>query len=118
MAIAGVVTRDQHLGIEIGKTVEEPVELDGPVALDARIGRAPRAVVPDEAVDHTITELVGVVEHVIRDVELRRHPSGVFGVGHCAAPRRRSLPVRPRPQLEGDPHDVVTRFSHQRRRHR
>ena len=64
--------------------LEEPAELDRPVALHTRIGCAPVGVRVHVRLHDAGFEVVGEVEHVVRDVELRGNASGVLDVGGAA----------------------------------
>ena len=55
-------------------------------------------------------EVFGEVEHVVRDVELRGHASGVLDVGDAAAPRVRVAT----PELQGHPGHLEAALEHQR----
>ena len=81
----------------VAAAIEQPVELEMPVALDARVGRPPVGVAAHVGVDHVPLELGREVEDVVDDPELVGNPAGVLDVGDRAAPRV----GRPAPQLEG-----------------
>ena len=49
--VSCIVTRHQDFALEIAHLVDEAIELDGSVALDARVRRSPRDVVGEESVD-------------------------------------------------------------------
>ena len=73
---------------------QQPVELDGPVALDAGVGRPSPRVRLDVGRHHLPVELLGQVEDVVVDAQLLGHPAGVIDVGHRAAARvRRRRPT-------------------------
>jgi len=75
---------------------EQTVELDRPVALDAWVGRRPGGMGSDIELDDTGVEVVGELEHVVRDVELLGDAPRVVDVGDRAA----AGIARATPQLE------------------
>jgi hypothetical protein len=99
----------EHFG-----AIEEPTELDAPVALDARVRRLARGIGVDVRGDHSPREVVGEVEDVVGDAELRGDPSRVLDVGDAATP---GVAVAA-PQLERDARDVEAAFEEQRGRDR
>jgi hypothetical protein len=96
--------------------LDEPVELEVPVALDARVGRATLGVAGHVGVDHVGLEFGNEVEDVVDQTELVGNPSGIVDVGHRAAARV-GLAA---PQFEGGPDHVggAVGLGHQRCRHR
>jgi len=68
---------------------QEGVELDVPVALDARVRRAALGMGEDVRGDDRAIEVLGHVEHVVRDAELLGDAARVVDVGHRTAPRVR-----------------------------
>ena len=90
----------------------EPAPLDAAVALDARVRRPPRRVALDVRLHDHRVELLGEVEHVVREVELRGDAARVLDVGHRAAPGVAGAA----PELEGDAGDVVALGAGARRR--
>jgi hypothetical protein len=113
-----MVTRHQDVAFEVFEPVEEPVELDRPIALDARVGCPTRHIVGDEAINDTVSKLRRVVQHVVGDIELARHPAGVLGIGDRATAGGRCLAIGPGPHLESDSDHIMTGVAHQSRRHR
>ena len=83
--------------------VEQAVELEVAVALDARVRGPALGVAGDVGVDHVGLEVGGEVEDVVDDAQLVGHPPGVVDVGHRAAARV-GLAA---PQLEGGADHVV-----------
>ena len=107
---AGVVTADPSVvaggnGVEPERVgpLEQPAELDRPVALHTRIGCAAVGIRVHVGPHDTGLEVVGEVEHVMRDVELGGDAAGVFDVGGAAA----SGVGLAAPQLERHTRDVV-----------
>ena len=79
---------------ELLGALEHAPELHRAVALDTRVRRLARRVGVDVRRDHVGIEVVGEVEDVVRDAELRRDATRVLDVGDAAAARSRSR--RPR----------------------
>ena len=94
---SGVVAGRHRVEPERVGPLEQAVELEVAVALDARVGGPARGVAGDVRLDHMGLEVGGEVEDVVDDAELVGHPSGVVHVGHRAAAR---VGVAA-PQLEG-----------------
>ena len=111
---ARVMAGDEHVAVELCRAIEQRSEPHFAIAFDARIRRESVEVTLCERVDDRLGELVHVVEHVVRDVELSGHPPGIFGVRQCAATRYRHGPVLTLPLLEGHADHVVTLLEHQR----
>ena len=78
-------------------------ELDRAVALHARIRACGRPVLVDVEIDDRVVEVVGEVEHVVGDAELRGDAPGVLDVGDAAA----AGVGLAAPQLQGHTGDVV-----------
>ncbi len=112
-ADAGVVARGQAVEAEPVGPVQQPIELHGAVALNARIRRPPRRVLPHIGRHDVAVELLGQVEDVVGDAELLGHPAGVLDVGDRAAARI----GRPAPQLERGADHLVALLHQERRRH-
>ncbi len=93
---------------------EERAELDRAIALDTRVGSATGRVLANVGLDHDVVERVGEVEHVVRDVELRRDPSRVLDVADAAA----AGVGLAAPELERDTRDVVALLEQERSRDR
>ena len=100
---AGVVTGRDLLETELVGALEQPPELHGAVAFDAGIRRLSRRVHAHVGRDDVRVEVVGEIEHVVRDAELRRDAPRVFYVGRAAA----AGVALAAPQLERDAGDVV-----------
>ena len=92
----------------------QPAPLDAAVALDARVRRAARGVARDVGLHDPGVELLGEVEHVVRQVELRGDPTGVLDVGHRAA----AGVAGATPELQCHAGDVVPLVAQQRGRDR
>ena len=112
--IACVVAGGEEVEPERVGPLEQTPELHRPVALDARVRRAPGRVRVDVGLDDGVVELVGEVEHVVRDAELGGDAPGVLDVGDAAAPGV-GLAA---PELERDAGDVVALLEQQRGRDR
>ena len=110
----GVVARGQPVEAQAVRPRQQPVELDGPVALDAGIGRPSPCVRLHVGRHHVPVELLGQVEDVVLDTKLLGYPPGVIDVGHRAASRVGGAS----PQLERGPHDVVPLLDQERGGHR
>ena len=72
--------------------LEHAPELHRAVALDARVRRLARRVRVDVGRDDVGVELVGEVEHVVRDAELRGDPARVLDVGRRCSSRESLSP--------------------------
>ena len=70
----------QHLGAELARGVEQIVELDRHVAVDAGHRRLAGDVALGEAVDHRFLEAALVVEHVMRNADALGDRAGVVDV--------------------------------------
>ena len=81
----GVMSGRDSVKAETCRSLEQEVELDVPVALDAGIGRLAGKVTLDEGRDHVTFELFGVVEDVVIDAERLGHSSRVVDVSDRAA---------------------------------
>ena len=77
-------------------------------------GVRPAACVGDVGSDHVRVEVVTEVEDVVLDAEAARHAAGIVDVGHRAATRV-GLAT---PELQRDPHHVVTGLQQERGGHR
>ncbi len=73
--------------------IEEQVELDVTVALDAGIGRLSLEMTLDEGSDHVALELFGVVKDVVVNAQDLRHSTRVVDISDRTAARvRRAAP--------------------------
>ena len=81
----GVVAGGHGVEPEPRGPLEEPVELEVPVALDAGVGRAALRVAGDVGIDDVGLEVGGEVEDVVDQAQLVGHPPGVVDVGDRAA---------------------------------
>ena len=119
--VAGVVAGDPRVmagGDRVeahgARPIEQATPLHRPVALDAGVRRSSGRVVGHVRVHDRRGELVGEVEHVVRDIELRRDPAGILHVRDRAAT---GIAVAA-PELEGDAGDLVAGIAHERGRDR
>ncbi len=94
--------------------VEQPVELQVPVALDTRVRCRPHAVRRDVRTDDLAHEVVTEVEDGMIDAELLGDAARVVDVAHRAAT---AIAVAA-PQLHRDADDLVPGFEEQRGRDR
>jgi len=83
-ADARVMTGCDELGTDRLGVLRELAELQPVVAAYAGVGRASPVVLGDEVVDHA-REVVLEVQHVQRDFQRRRHPTGVGGIENGTA---------------------------------
>ena len=83
-----VVAGRQHLRAELARGDQEVAELDRLVAVDAGDRRLAAEIAVGEMVDHLLLEAALVVEHVVRDADLRRHHARVVDVLPGAARAR------------------------------
>ena len=97
-ADANVMARDQPVEAQPAGTVQQHVELDVPVAGNARVGRTALTVCIYVRLDHIALELGRVVEDEMVDAELLAHPAGIVHVGDGAA----ALVLGTAPQLQCD----------------
>ena len=81
------MSRGDEVGVPRLREPEQIAELHAPVALHARIGCAPVDVGVHVRLYDAGFEVVGEVDHVMRDVELRGDASGVLDVGGAATSR-------------------------------
>ncbi|MEZ5323221.1 MAG: hypothetical protein R2698_14345 [Microthrixaceae bacterium] len=107
----GVMAGRNRVEAQRARPIDQPVELDRTIALDARVGCAAFGVRRDVGVDHVAAERIGEVEHVVLDPELVRDLAGIVHVGHRAAARVRLAT----PQPHRHPHDVAAGLDQQRR---
>ena len=99
---AGVVTGGHGVEPEGHGPVEEPIEFEVAVALDAGVGGAAFGVARYIRRHHPRLEVVGEVEDVMDQSQLIGDPAGIVDVGNRAAPRVRA----PAPELQGGAHHV------------
>jgi hypothetical protein len=92
-----VVTSGDRVEAETDSSLEEQVELNMAIALDARIRRLARRVASYEGLDDVALELRGVIEHVMVNAEHLGDSARVVDVGDRTATRVR----HPAPQLQG-----------------
>jgi hypothetical protein len=107
----GVVSGRHGVETQTLGTLEEQIELDVSIALDAWVGRLARDVSGDEGRHDVALEFLGVVENVVVDTECLGDATRVVDVGDRAAPRVRN----PTPQLQGRAHDFVAGFDQEAR---
>jgi len=103
---------------KVPRRVEQIVELDRLVAGDAGHRRLARDVGLGEAVDHRLLEARFVVEHVVRNADMRRDRTRIM---HVAAGAARSLAVYRGAvivELQRHADDVVALLLEEGRRHR
>lgn len=81
----GVMAGGDGVKTQSMRALEEQVELDVSIALDARIRRLPGHVGRHEGSHDVVVELLGVVEHVMVDAEHLGHASRVIHVGDRTA---------------------------------
>ncbi len=97
---SGVMPRGQRCGPQFLRLSEEKAEFDAVVAVNAGVGSAAPQVLLDKAADDLFFKSLFQVYHIVRDVQLIRHPAGVPDIiGGTAAARRGS--VRPRADPRG-----------------
>src|ERR1019366_3394393 len=96
------------------RALEEQVELDMTVALDARVGRASRRVTGDEGRHDVTFELLGVVEDVMVDPEHLGDTARVVDVGDRTTARVRDAT----PELQRGANDLVPGVHEEPRRDR
>jgi hypothetical protein len=90
----------QHVG-----ALAEPVELQVPVALDARVGCRAVGVRVDVRLHDVRVEVVGEVEDEVIDAELLRHSPRIVDIGDGTA----TGVAGASPQAHGQAHDLVAR---------
>jgi len=100
---AGVMSGGHGVEAENVSALEESIELEMTVALDARIGCDPAGVIGDVRVDDVTMEIVGEVEDQMIDSELLGHAPRVVDIAHAAA----SGVTLTTPQAHGDTHDLM-----------
>jgi len=119
----GAIFESRHPGVVTGcdavepdhpGPIEEEIELDVAVALDARVRCPAAAIRIDVRLHHVLCELVAEVEDVVLDAELRCNPAGVVDVGDRTAARV-GLAA---PELHGHADHVVAGVDQQRGRDR
>ena len=86
--------------------IEETIELQVTIALDARIGRDAPCVVGDVRIDHRALKVVGEVEDEMIDPELLRHATCIVDVADTATARI----AFPAPQTQCHTDDVMSGF--------
>src|SRR5581483_8973779 len=111
---ARVVSGGDSVEAELAGPVQEPVELEVPVALDARVGGASFRVGGHVRIDNMTVEVVGEVEHVVGHTELLSDTPSVLDVGDRAAARVAGAA----PELHRGPDDVVALLQQQGGGHR
>jgi hypothetical protein len=70
---------------QTGGPLQQPVELEMAVALDARVGGPALGMSPDVGLHHMFLEGGGEVEHVVDETQLVGHAPGVVDIGHRTA---------------------------------
>jgi len=110
---AAVVAGSEVAGPERQRAREQDLELEHPVALDARIGRAAREVGVREIVHHGLLEGLLEVHHIERDLQALRHAAGIESVLEATAVPR--PPSRRVVQLHVHADDFVTLVGEERR---
>ena len=108
---AGVMAGGDPVEAECVGAPHQPVELQVPVALDARVRRPTRSVVVDVGADDLALEVFAEVEHVMLDPEPIGDPTGVVDVADGTAPGV----GRSAPQLHRHADDLVAGLKEQGR---
>ena len=111
---AGVVSGGDGVEAELLGPTQQAIELEVPVALDARIGRHAVGVGAHVRGDDVTVEVLAEVEHEMVDVELLRHPAGVVDIADAAAPGV----ALAAPELHRHADDIVPLLLQQRARDR
>ena len=111
---AGVVAGGQRVEAHRARPLVQAAPLDAAVALDARVRRPAGRVARDVRLDDPRVELLGEVEDVVREVELRGDAARVLDVGHRAA----AGVARAAPELQRHAGDVVALVAQHRGRDR
>ena len=75
--------------------LEQQAELEVPVAVRARVGRAARGVLVEERLHHAVAEALRGVEHEVREAQAPRHRGGLLD-GAERARRERAVAGRSR----------------------
>ena len=109
-----VMTHRDRVEAQADSSLEQEIELDVSIALNARIRRLPRRVSRDKGRHHVALELLGVVKDVMINSEHLGDATSIVHVGDRAAARVRHAA----PQLQRGAHDVVPLFNEQTSRHR
>ena len=99
----GVVPGRDRVEAELVGPAQQAVELQPPVALDARVGRAARRVRGNVGLDDVRVEVVGEREHPVVDAQLLGNAPRIVDVGDRTAARV----GRATPQLHRHTHDLV-----------
>ena len=102
-----IVPRRQHIGAELLRHLHQVDELHRLVARNARHRRLALPVGIGERLHHRVLEALFIVEHVVRNAELRRHPARIVdilaGTARALAVRRLAMIVK----LQGNAHHVI-----------
>jgi hypothetical protein len=117
-AQARVVARGQVVGAQPPRIVEQIVEADVTVALQAGVGRHAAAVAVDEKIHHVTLEGLLDVDQVKGNAQFLGHPPRVVDALQAAALVGRAFALpRLRPEAHHHADAVVALLHQQRRRH-
>ena len=75
-----IMAGHQRCGAELLGTRHEIGKLDGLIAADARHRRFAAQIAVGEIIDHRLPETRFEIEHIVGDVERRRHPARIVDV--------------------------------------
>ena len=114
---ARVVAGGEPVGAERFGLVEEAVELDVGVAVEAGVGRAAAAVLGDERLDDVLEKLALQIQRVVRDAEPVGDAAGVLDILDAAAlgAARQAFGPGLGPEAHGDADHLVALLDEQRR---
>ena len=99
----GMVAGGHRVEAQGAGPLQQPVELEVPVALDAGVGRPALGMALDVRIDHPLLEFGSEIEDVVDKAQLLSHPPSILHVGHRTA----AGIGRATPQFQRRPHDAV-----------
>jgi hypothetical protein len=91
---------------EFVRLAQQRVELDVAIALHARVGRAPAAVLVDEVADDRVGEGASEVQHIVRDAKPPCDTTRILHRAQRAATAMSRVRMRLLPNLHRDADDL------------
>ena len=112
-----VVPRSNMIAPEFFGALQQPAEFHAPIALDARVGRMARFVFLDERPHNLVFEFSGIIEHIMRNSQAKRHITRIFNIIEAATCMPRRINVFVVIELHGGADAFVALALQQIRRH-
>ena len=109
VSATSIMARCNIIKAKLAPASLQGTELQEAIAIDAGVGRVPLQVRLAKSINHTRTERVGIVEHLVGNAQAKSHRTGIFHIlqrtaGAASLFKDNAVAIE---QLHGYAHDVV-----------